>query len=49
MKHDGWDEKHKDTEAQRRALTKPWMRAFVPLCLCVSVFSRNRSRSDLSI
>src|SRR5215831_9838904 len=34
------DEKHRDTKTQRHKgalLKKPWMRAFVPLCLCASV------------
>src|SRR5262249_56621061 len=31
-------ENHRDTKAQRRAVKEHWMRAFVPLCLCVSVF-----------
>jgi hypothetical protein len=28
-------QRHKDTEAQRRANKSSFMRAFVPLCLCV--------------
>ena len=30
--------RHKDTEAQRRAPINSYRRAFVPVCLCVSVF-----------
>jgi hypothetical protein len=32
-------QRHKDTEAQK-ARKKPWLRAFVPLCLCVSVSAK---------
>jgi len=32
-------QRHKDTGAQRRA-KKTWLRALVPLCLCVSVSAK---------